>query len=461
MTTLATTTAAADSLAARTLAELRESLAGGHLRSRDIVDAALENALDPSGEGQRVFVRVNVDVARAMADACDSLRVHGVTQGPLAGIPVSIKDLFDVAGEPTTAGSLALAEAPPAAEDAAAVARLRAAGAIFIGRTNMAEFAYGGVGTNPHYGTPLCVWDRATGRVPGGSSSGAAISVTDGMAAVAIGTDTGGSCRIPAALNGIVGFKPTAHRVPRTGVFPLSPSQDCVGPLGRTVACCALVDAILAGEAPTVPAAMPMRGLRLAVPKTLVLEDLDPTVAAVFARTLSRLSEAGAVIEDVRLGDLEELADPFRRHAIAAVEAWQIHRHLLATKRGLYDPNVTVRIDRGAELSGADYIDLLNWRRDLSARLLSATFSYDAWALPTVPIVAPRLADVQSAEGYRKHNILLLRNTAVGNFLDTPTISLPCHEPGEAPVGLMLMGAPGQDRRVLAMARGIETLLAR
>src|SRR5690242_14694874 len=263
-----------------TVTSLAAAPAAGRTTSRALVEEALSRIADPGGEGRRCFVRVYGDTARKAADAQDRLRAAGYVASPLAGLPVSIKDLFDVAGEVTLAGSKALDDRPPATADAPVVARLRAAGAVLIGRTNMTEFAFSGIGINPHYGTPGNPFDRR--RIPGGSSSGAPISVVDGFAAVAIGTDTGGSVRIPAAFCGIVGFKPTQKRVPREGATPLSTTLDSIGPLGRSVACCAVTDAILAAEDPVVPPAHPVAGLRLGVPRTLVLDELDREVGSAF-----------------------------------------------------------------------------------------------------------------------------------------------------------------------------------
>jgi len=248
-----------------TVLELAADLAAGRTSSRELVEAALTRIADPTGEGARTFVKVYADSARAAADAQDALRRAGYVASPLAGLPVSIKDLFDVAGEVTLAGSKALDDRPPAAGDCPVVARLRAAGAVLVGRTNMTEFAFSGVGINPHYGTPGNPHDRSL--VPGGSSSGAAVSVGDGQAVVAIGSDTGGSVRIPAALCGLTGFKPTQYRVSRDGVAPLSTTLDSIGPLANSIACCAIADAVMAGEPPEPPAAAPVAGMRLAVPR--------------------------------------------------------------------------------------------------------------------------------------------------------------------------------------------------
>ena len=256
-----------------TLPVLAANLAAGRTTSRTLIEEALARIADPAGEGRRTFVKVYADAARVAAEAQDRLRAAGYVASPLAGLPVSIKDLFDVAGEVTLAGSRALDDAPPATADAPIVARLKAAGAVIIGRTNMTEFAFSGVGINPHYGTPGNPRDRSL--IPGGSSAGAPVSVADRMAAVAIGTDTGGSVRIPAALCGLVGFKPTQYRVPRDGATPLSTTLDSIGSIGVSVACCALTDAVMAGEPPEVPPAVPPDVLRFGVPKTVMFDDLE------------------------------------------------------------------------------------------------------------------------------------------------------------------------------------------
>ena len=310
----------------RTVLELSRALDQGKLTSEAIVEDALARAVHPDGEGRRVFLALDPDKVRAQARASDLMRKAGVVPSPLAGLPVSLKDLFDVAGETTSAGSLVLRDAKPKAVDAPAVARLRAAGAIIFGRTNLTEFAFSGIGINPHYDTPRAPHDRATGHVPGGSSSGGAVSVADGMAVIGMGTDTGGSTRIPAAFCGIVGYKPTKRRIPTDGVFPLSMSLDSVGPMGPSVACCAICDAVLAGEPVQAPAPAKLAQLRFAVPKTLVLDALDDHVAKDFARVLDRLSSAGVRLVDAPLTEFGELNEINRPGGIAPMEAYYVHR---------------------------------------------------------------------------------------------------------------------------------------
>ena len=440
-----------------TILQLAVDLAAGRTSSRKLTDEAIARIEDPKGEGKRAFIKVYKQQAIAAADASDAQRKAGLVPGPLAGIPVSIKNLCDVAGETTLAGSRALDDAPPATADAPVVARLRAAGAVIVGSTNMSEFAFSGVGFNPHYGTPGNPADRT--RVPGGSSSGAAVSVGDRMAVAALGTDTGGSVRIPAAVCGITGFKPTARRVPIDGVVPLSTSLDSIGPLANSVECCTIVDAVFAGEPIAIPDAAPLAGLRFGIPKQFVMDELDATVAKAFERACKALSAKGVKVEQVELPQLNELSAINAKGGFAASEAYAWHQKLIARRGKDYDPIIHPRILRGKEMSAADYIDLLAARADLQKRVAAVTANYDAIVMPTCAIVAPTLDEVSTADGFTKKNMLLLRNTTVGNFLDRCAISLPCHAAGELPVGFMLMGETLADKRVLAMARSVAPVV--
>ena len=444
----------------RSISQLAAELASGRTTSRALVEDCLARIADTRGEGARTFIKTYDESARAAADAVDRMRSAGIASSAYAGIPVSIKDLFDVAGEITPAGSKVLADAAPASADAPVVARLRAAGLVVVGRTNMTEFAYSGLGLNPHHGTPRNPYDRATGRIPGGSSSGAAISVTDGMAAAGLGTDTGGSCRIPAALTGTVGFKPTASRIPLDGTLPLATSLDSVGSIAPSVACCAIIDAILAGEPALPPQAFPLKGLRLAVPQSLVMENIDPTVAAAFARTVATLSRGGAQVQDIALKELLELPAINAKGGFPAAEAYAWHRHLLASKGSDYDPRVKVRIEKGVQQSAADYIELCAARKDFIGRVDALCSPFDALILPTVPLVAPTIAELADDQEYGRVNLLMLRNPTVVNFLDGCAISIPCHVPGESPVGLMIVGRHGDDHRLFSIALAVEKLLS-
>jgi len=444
----------------RGIEDLAQALASGETTSRTLVEDALSRIADPAGEGTRVFLRTHADQARAAADAMDILRKAGRAPSRFAGIPIALKDLFDITGEPTPAGSVALTDAPPAAANAPVVQRMLNAGFISMGRVNMTEFAFSGLGINPHHGTPTSPWDRASKRIPGGSSSGTAVAIADGMAAAGLGTDTGGSCRIPAAFCGIVGYKPTARRVPITGVLPLAPSLDSVGPLAPTVACCAAIDALLAGQEPVAPDALSLKGARFAVPSNVVLDGMDETVAAAFDRALGALFQAGAQITRLACPEFDELPAINAKGGFAASEAFAWHRQLLASKGNQYDPRIRARIARGEAMSAADYIDLLAARARLIDSFNASMAGFDAMVMPTVPIVAPTIAELDDERAYNRINLLILRNTALGNFLDQCAISIPCHRPGEAPVGLMLMGRPMTDQRLFAIARAAEAKLA-
>ncbi len=381
------------------------------------------------------------------------------TAGPLAGMTVSIKDLFDVAGQVTKAGSTVLTNAPAATADCPAVARLRAADAILAGRTNMVEFAFSGVGINPHYGTPVNPADTTVERIPGGSSSGAAVSVATGAARAGLGSDTGGSIRIPAALCGIVGFKSTARLVPTTGALPLSTSLDTVCAVTRSVRDAVTVHEVLAARSVKLPG-KPLANCRFAIARTLMQDSLDNTVASAFERTLKLLRLSGAQIEEIDLSEISELASINATGGLSAAESYAWHRKLIATHQADYDPRVAMRILRGASMTAYEYIDLLAARAQWINRTASRLQGFDAVLSPTVPIVAPPIATVlnDDAEFFRV-NGLLLRNTAVVNMLDGCGISLPCQSPDELPVGLMLWHAALHDDTVLDAALQVESAL--
>jgi aspartyl-tRNA(Asn)/glutamyl-tRNA(Gln) amidotransferase subunit A len=442
-----------------TVAQLGRELAGGKTSSRQLVEQALARIADPAGEGARAFLKVYAEQARAEAEHSDRLRRSGVVRSPVEGLPISVKDLFDVGGDVTRAGSKLLANAAPAPADAAAVARLRAAGAVIVGRTNMVEFAFGTTGLNPHYGTPKNPWDRKTGRVPGGSSSGAAVAQADGMCAMALGSDTRGSIRQPAALCGVTGWKPTQRRVPREGAFPLSYTLDTVGPLANSVACCAAYDAILAGEPPAPLTAQPVKGLRLLLPRGSLIEDLDAEVGAAFDAALKKLSAAGAVITELPVPAFDRQAEYYKHGGIAGAEAYAIHRRW-QDRLAEYDPRIAKRVLLGKDISAADYVDLGLLRAEYMRTVETLAAPYDAMLMPTTPTIAPPIAAVDASdEDYFRWNFRILRNVGIVNFLDGCAVSLPCHAPGTAPVGLSVFGVALSDRRVLAAAVAAEGVL--
>jgi aspartyl-tRNA(Asn)/glutamyl-tRNA(Gln) amidotransferase subunit A len=444
-------------LATLAIVELSQLLASRKITSRELVEQALAAISEPQGEGSRVFLAVHDHAARAAADQVDAQRHAGLQVPALAGIPLSLKDLFDEDGVVTLAGSKVLVGTPPATCDSTVVARVKKSGAIIVGRTNMTEFAYSGLGINPHYGTPKNIFDRAIGRIPGGSTSGGAISVSDGMAAGAIGTDTGGSVRIPAALNGLVGFKPTARRVPLDGTVPLSYSLDSAGPIARTVADCALLDRILSAEAdvPVAPAAL--RGLRFAVPKTVFLDGLSAAVASAFAAALSRLSGAGAAIVELPMTEFGQAATVSSRGSLVSAEAFAWHRRWIEDRADKYDRRVLTRIRPGAAMNAADYIELLQLRQRFIRAINATAGGYDAMLMPATPQTAPTIAEAsKDDESYLHFNHRMLRNTSIVNAFDGCALSIPCHDPGTAPVGLMIAGTNETDRRILAIGLAVE-----
>lgn len=442
----------------------RRRLQAGSGDARDTLERCIAVAQSPACA--HVFSRTMFDEARA------HVAQPGIEQRPLAGLSVSVKDLFDLRGQPTPAGSVVLADAPAAQDDCPAVARLRAAGASVVGRTHMVEFAFSGVGTNPHYGTPAA-FDARTGalpgpaRVPGGSSSGAAVSVATGAAFIGLGSDTGGSIRIPAALNGIVGFKSTARLVPTTGAVPLSTTLDTVCALTRSVRDAIVAHEILAARRVTRSPA-PLATWRLAVPTDTFLEGLDPQVARTFERSLDTLRRAGARIEPLALPEVTDLASIQATGGFSAAESYAWHRPWLAQHADRYDPRVRTRIERGATMTAFEYIELQQARVRWIARVEDSIAGFDALLSPTVPILAPTIASVAPADGrdaledaardaaFFRANGLLLRNTSIVNMLDGCALSLPCHTAGELPVGLMVWHAALHDDAVLNVGLRIE-----
>jgi aspartyl-tRNA(Asn)/glutamyl-tRNA(Gln) amidotransferase subunit A len=440
--------------------EVQAALSKGETTSLRLVQQAMERIEDACGEGPRTFTRVYRDAALSQAlKADEALRARSATS-PLLGLPVSVKDLLDVAGEVTLAGSTVLRSDTPAVADAPVVARLKAAGAPIVGRTVMTEFAYSGLGLNPHYGTPLNPWDRSQGRIPGGSSSGAAVAVADEMCVVSVATDTGGSARIPAAFCGLTGFKPTAARIPRDGVFPLSPTLDAVGAIGPSVDCCDRLDAVLSGQAWQPLQAPPAQQLRLGVVLDYVLDDLEPVVAATFDAALSRLSAAGVTIQYIRFPELLQLPHFNRQGGFAAAESFRRLGTLVQRHGAEFDQRVAARIRRGADCSDDDVRQLCEQRTWFIGAAQSRFAGFDALVAPTVPMVAPLLSACSRDEDFTRLNLLALRNPSIVNFMDGCALSLPCQRPGAAPVGLSLMQTAHHDRQLLAAGLAVEGVLA-
>jgi aspartyl-tRNA(Asn)/glutamyl-tRNA(Gln) amidotransferase subunit A len=424
------------------------------------LDEALGRIDDPKDEGARACLTVYRAAARAAALAADERAKSRISLGPLDGAIVSIKDLFDVAGEITRAGSKLLAEhGTPAAQDAPVVRRLRQAGAVIVAKTNMTEFAFSGIGANPHFGTPGNPADRK--RAPGGSTSGGAVAVADGMCEIAIGSDTGGSCRTPAAFCGITGFKPSRQRIPTDGAFPLSFALDSIGPMARSVADCEKADAVLAGEEYVEREPASLSGLRVGIPKGLPLDRLDEVVARAFEAALESLSKGGARLVECALPELEGMTEVNTRYGgIAPAEAYAIHRERLEKHGNMIDPNVRARIERARTVTAADYIEMIR-RRTVLVRAMDARIAeFDVIAMPTAPIVPPLLSAVEKPDEWGRTNAMSLRNTTIWNFFDCCAVSLPLPSEAGLPAGLMLAARNGQDRRLFRISEAAERLVA-
>ena len=419
-------------------------------RARAGVDRVLALGLD---EAAKIFTRFDADRAFAVARDVDRRRRAGQDL-PLHGLTISIKDLFDEAGTVTTAGSALLAERPPAPADAPAVARLLAAGAVPFGRTTMSEFAYSGVGLNPHHGTPGNVRDRS--RIPGGSTSGGGISVGLGLCDAALGSDTGGSIRIPAALNGLAGFKPSQGSVPLAGGFPLSGSYDSFGPIAPSIATCARIHAVLSGTARPAARRRSVAGLRIGVVSTVMADGLDETVGSHYGRALAELSRAGAVLRDVAV---PAFAEGDVNATIVAAEAHAIHAAHLDRLETLGDPRVLRRIRSGAAVTSDVLAEARRRRVEARDAYDALARDFDVLVAPTLPVVAPTIAAVE--RDFDRLNALVLRNPSRVNLVDGCAATVPMSGPEGLATGFMLMGRNGDDWAVLAIAEAVETLLGR
>ena len=428
--------------------------------------AVTAEALAAADRSDGVFTRINHDVLD-QAVRIDRARANREPLPVLAGVPITLKDLFNVQGQQTLAGSTVLKdEAAVEKTDAVVVGHLRNAGALFIGRANMSEFAFSGMGLNPHYGNPKSIWERATGRLPGGSSSGSAVSVAEGIVAATIGSDTAGSCRVPAAFNGIVGVKPTYGRLSLRGVYPLSKTSDAPGPLANDLDGCFILDHVMMGRLkhgeplPSLPHREP-ETLRLLVPESIVMEGLDEQVAAAFERVIKWLEDGGVTVDHRPLRTLDGCVDMFRNRAVAVFEAWQDHHERLRRRGDEYDPFVRRRMSAGqnfdADARRACYREKAALAADCHRQMRET--GVDALVYPTVQCIPPAISETDDPEQMPAVNMKCLRNTATVNFFDGCAITLPCHTPGEAPVGLMLAASHGDDQNLYALAATVEQLL--
>ena len=442
------------------LIERLAQLQRGETTSEELVHEALQGAQAPAAA--HVFTHLFADTALEQARAADAARraaSSGSNLGAMHGLPITIKDNFDVCGHTTMAGTVVCEGEAAATQDAPAVSRLRQAGAVMLGKTNMSEFAFSGVGFNPHYGTPRNPSDATVTRVPGGSSAGAAVSVALGLAVAGLGSDTGGSIRIPAAVCGLVGFKGSQLRIPLQGVMELSRSLDTAGAITRTVQDSLWIEGVMSQQPLHVSAAN-LRGMRFAVPQTLMLDDMEPAVAQAFARALSRISAAGAEVVDISFAELADIAPRSMPGGFSPVEGYAAHHARIARAPDRIDPRVMARMTLGQGVSAVDYIGLIDRRREWIAQAQTVLHGFDAVLCPTVPLLAPELSPlVASDDAFFKANRLLLRNPSMINYMDGCAFSLPCHQEGDLPVGLMVSSLHGQDAHLASIALALEPLI--
>lgn len=432
--------------------------------SLDAVTLA-ESVLDKIAgyKDQSIFTEVLGERALIEAKAASNRIRSGRSLGLLDGIPIAWKDLFDTQGSVTKAGSVVLSDHAPAKQDAPVVKALADAGMVSVGRTNLSEFAFSGLGINPRYGTPHNPMSRDEPRIPGGSSSGSAVAVAAGLVPVAMGTDTGGSIRIPAAFNGIVGYKATRGRYATDGVFPLASSLDSLGPLCRTVQDAIWVDAAMRGRTTPDVTRTDVRGIKLVVAETIVFDDAEAGVVEAFEQAVRRLQAAGVTVERRAFPVFAEVFDLMARHgALVTAEAFALHKErLFGDAASRIDQRVVARARLGEKIAMTDYIALLDARRRMIGQFKASLNPGELIVHPTLPHVAPAIAPLVADDDlFFKVNGKTLRNTLIGNFLDGCGVSIPCGT-GDAgmPVGLLLSGQAGEDERLLSAALSLEPLI--
>ncbi|MCF1471734.1 amidase [Agrobacterium vitis] len=448
-------------LSGKSIAQLAVLIQSGALDPQDLAHQTL-GAIRDYGD-QTIFTRLTPE--RAMQEAqASALRIRaGCSLGPLDGIPIAWKDLFDLEGQTTTAGSVVLDDQPPAVRDADVVAALASAGMVSIGQVNMSEFAFSGLGVNPHYGTPRNPHGVGEARVPGGSSSGSAVAVAAGLVPVSIGTDTGGSVRIPSAFNGIVGYKATRGRYSMRGVFPLSKSLDSLGPLCRTVQDVVWVDAAMCGLTHPQVTRAALAGRRFVVPETVFFDGAEDGVVQAFEAAIRRLEQAGAVVRRQAFPIMQQILDVLAKHGpLVTAEAYVLHRHRLhGPDAARMDHRVATRARLGENISLASYVELVDRREQLIAEFTGQLAANEFILTPTVAHVAPLTAPLVADDDlFVAINGKTLRNTMLGNFLDWCAVSLPCGTAdANMPVGLQVSGPARSDEALLGLALSVEAVV--
>ncbi|MGR3716360.1 MAG: amidase [Thermohalobaculum sp.] len=440
-----------DDWRAMSAAGLGRAIGAGEIDPRDLAEVFLA-AIAAHPDTPRIYARTTPERARAGADAAARRARSGARLGPLDGVPISWKDNYDIAGEVTEAGSMLLA-GKVATSDAAAFAAAAASGLVCLGKTHMSELAFSGLGVNPMTATPPNAIEPE--RAPGGSSSGAAVATALGLAAAGIGSDTGGSVRIPAAWNGLAGLKTTAGAISCEGVMPLATTLDTVGPLCRTVEDCALLYAALAGLPPEVPAPAELNGARFLVPETVVLDGCDPQVTAAFEATLDTLAEVGASLTRAPVPEFTEAFDVAARLSpIVTTEGWRIWGETIEANPGVMFPLIEQRFRSGMGGSVETDREALAEYARLSQAVQGRMAEHGPMLMPTAPCLPPLVAELLADDEYfAKRNLLALRNTRLGNLLTLSALTVPTATPM---TGLMLVAGPGQEDLVLALGRAVE-----
>lgn len=448
-------------IAEATVFELSQGLAAGTLDPVEVADDYLDRIANNAD--QNVYITVMAERARAEAQASRKRYKEDRPAGPLDGVPIAWKDLFDVAGSPTTCGAEIYRGRANADADAPVVAACAAAGMVTLGKVNLTEFAFSGLGLNPHYGTPRNPHSGDTPRAPGGSSSGSAVAVASGLAPIAMGTDTGGSVRIPASFNGLVGYKTSEGHIDKSGVQALSLTLDTVGPLGRSVVDCVLIERVMRGSLIVVPRPAGLSDSTLLVPENLVFDDADDAVVANFERALSRLSSQGVKIVRRKLAVLDGMLELSAKHGtLVTGEAYYVHHDLMnSPERERVDQRVVSRIKMGKPMAAYDFIAIREGRARLIAELAAEMEGPIFMAVPSTAITAPEIAPLEADdEVFHKTNMRALRNTMIGNFLDLCGFTIPSGVDAKGlPTGILFSATGGQDERLICYAQSLETAL--
>lgn len=457
-----------DALAFATISELAPLLQKREVSPLELTDYYLDR-IDDLNPSLSAYIEVLADRARSAATAAEEAIAGGNYLGPLHGIPLAFKDLIDVAGIPTTGGSRLFQGRVPT-RHATATGRLAGAGTVLLGKTHMVELAFGGVGTNLHLGTPWNPWDPQVHRIPGGSSSGSAVAVAADLCTAALGSDTGGSVRIPSSFCGLVGLKPTFGRVSNSGILPLDSHLDSLGPLCRCVSDAALLYQALAGPDSSDPDTWSqpvddvledledeVTGMRVALPREYFWEDVDPEVEAAVRASVQVFADLGVYVDEVSIEALADLGEVRARGSLTAVEAYANYREYLENDLDVFDPRVARRMLAGGEMTAVEYFELQRDFSELRQDMSPALVGVDALLTPTTPFAALPVSDVEADEDYWRINNLCLRNTSAANLLGLCAISLPCGMTRDGlPIGLQLIGRPFAEAGILRLAHAYE-----